>query len=521
MKKTILAICAVAAGLVTSSCSADLLDLTNPNALVAENSWNTQKDVEAGLVGVYHTLYNCYWNSFNAFQISGQSDEFYSLSPDADLAGYINLKYANYDQRWNYYSWMYLYQSVFRSNQVIVYADQVEWDSEETKNRVIAEARSMRGMAYYNLAMLYKKAPIVDWISSPSDQPNEATFEELVDFIEKDFLFAAQHLPEKQEEVGRFNKYFAYDFLGKLYMNSGQWAKARDAFKVVIDSKRYKLAPKYSDNFRHTTNNNCESIFEIQNSSQNDSWGGFWSIANDGATCSFTSRRDEFFAPSFGGGFGDYCVYEWTVELYKDELTKDGKFDERLMNNIMYPDMFKDFPGQVLYLKYTEWDPSIHGTQYRCRKYCVDYYAEGAVSLGNNPIDIRILRYGENLLSYAECLVEAEGASAIPEAAKYVDMVRERVNLYPLAESVKKDCLKDLTAFKKQLQIEREKETMFEYERFFDLRRWGLGTDEAFTNEIKSHATKFKDNFINGREWLPIPRSDVDNNPNLTQNETY
>ena len=52
MKKTILAICAVAAGLVTSSCSADLLDLTNPNALVAENSWNTQKDVEAGLVGV-------------------------------------------------------------------------------------------------------------------------------------------------------------------------------------------------------------------------------------------------------------------------------------------------------------------------------------------------------------------------------------------------------------------------------------------------------------------------------------
>ena len=147
MKKTILAICAVAAGLVTSSCSADLLDLTNPNALVAENSWNTQKDVEAGLVGVYHTLYNCYWNSFNAFQISGQSDEFYSLSPDADLAGYINLKYANYDQRWNYYSWMYLYQSVFRSNQVIVYADQVEWDSEETKNRVIAEARSMRGMA--------------------------------------------------------------------------------------------------------------------------------------------------------------------------------------------------------------------------------------------------------------------------------------------------------------------------------------------------------------------------------------
>ena len=102
MKKIVLASLILSAGLLAASCSKDLLDQTNPNALVAENSWNTQADVEAGLVGVYHTLYNCYWNSFNAFQISGQSDEFYSLSPDADLAGYINLKYTNTDQRWNH-----------------------------------------------------------------------------------------------------------------------------------------------------------------------------------------------------------------------------------------------------------------------------------------------------------------------------------------------------------------------------------------------------------------------------------
>lgn len=96
------------------------------------------------------------------------------------------------------------------------------------------------------------------------------------------------------------------------------------------------------------------------------------------------------------------------------------------------------------------------------------------------------------LRRYAECLVEVGGASAIPEAARYVDMVRER-----------------------------EKEICFEYDRLFDLRRWGLGTDEAFTNEVKARSTKFKDNFTKGKEWLPIPRSDVDNNPNLTQNEGY
>ena len=52
MKKIVLASLILSAGLLAASCSKDLLDQTNPNALVAENSWNTQADVEAGLVGV-------------------------------------------------------------------------------------------------------------------------------------------------------------------------------------------------------------------------------------------------------------------------------------------------------------------------------------------------------------------------------------------------------------------------------------------------------------------------------------
>lgn len=113
------------------------------------------------------------------------------------------------------------------------------------------------------------------------------------------------------------------------------------------------------------------------------------------------------------------------------------------------------------------------------------------------------------------------GASAIPEAASYVNQIRERVNLYPLDESVHKDCLNSVDAFMKRLRIEREKEICFEYDRFIDLRRWGLGSDDEYTEEVKARSTKYKDNFSKGKEWLPIPRSDVDNNPNLTQNEGY
>lgn len=153
------------------------------------------------------------------------------------------------------------------------------------------------------------------------------------------------------------------------------------------------------------------------------------------------------------------------------------------------------------------------------RKYSTDYYRDNVD--GYSPINTRILRYGELLLSYAECLIEVGGASAIPEAAKYIDMIRERVNLYPLAKSVHKDCLNSLDAFEKRLRIEREKEICFEYDRFFDLRRWGLGTDTKYTNEVKARSSKHAANFTPGKEWLPIPLSEVSNNPNLTQNEGY
>jgi hypothetical protein len=43
-----------------TSCSKDYLDLNNPNALVAQTAWQTQADVEKGLTGAYHTLYNSF-----------------------------------------------------------------------------------------------------------------------------------------------------------------------------------------------------------------------------------------------------------------------------------------------------------------------------------------------------------------------------------------------------------------------------------------------------------------------------
>lgn len=516
MKKSI--VLSIIMVFVLTGCSESYLEQTNPNALVSENSWSSEKDINTGLTACYHTLYNSFYNCVNALLIGGQSDEFYSQSPDSRVVNFVNLTYPDYDQNWNVFGWEYLYQSVFRANQVIVNAENVKFTNEEDKKDIVAQARALRGMDYYYLTMLWKKVPIVDWISSPSDQAKEAAFEELVSFIESDLTYAAENLKESYSEVGRVNKYFAYCFLGKLYMNSGQWEKAKKAFAYVVNSGKYSLTIDYKDNFKHTTENNSESIFEIQNSDENQVINGFYGIANDGSPCSYSTYREKFLSPS-PYGFGDYSVYDWLVEMYKDEKDKDGHYDVRLKDNIVYPGIFTDFPDEKVYLTKESWDSSNWGTYSWCRKYSTDYYRSSTTFY--NPINTRILRYGEILLSYAESLVMADGASSITEATKYVDMVRERANLYKLLQSVHSDCLNSKDAFIARLRIEREKETCFEYDRFFDLRRWGLGTEETYTSEVKARCIKYNNNFKSGKEWLPIPQSEVDNNPNLTQNNNY
>jgi len=110
---------------------------------------------------------------------------------------------------------------------------------------------------------------------------------------------------------------------------------------------------------------------------------------------------------------------------------------------------------------------------------------------------------------YAEAL---NGIARTSQAFQYVDLVRVRAGLRPLNQAGGFN----QAAFLAQIKHERVTELTGEGWRFADLQRWGeLGPglavrDPEFTN------------FKKGRnEWYPIPQSDIDLNPNLTQNPGY
>ena len=97
------------------------------------------------------------------------------------------------------------------------------------------------------------------------------------------------------------------------------------------------------------------------------------------------------------------------------------------------------------------------------------------------------MRYAEVLLIYAEAMAQQNGG--LTEALSALNEVRARVDLPAVSASTK-------TEFMKLLRRERMIELAFEGHRFWDLRRWGLGTTVLNGTHMKGvKPTKVGDSF--------------------------
>lgn len=121
------------------------------------------------------------------------------------------------------------------------------------------------------------------------------------------------------------------------------------------------------------------------------------------------------------------------------------------------------------------------------------------------------------ILLYAEVLNENEGPTA--KAVAQVNRVRTRAGLPELKDSKYykiAEITADKNAFRDHVKVERALETAFECIRWIDTKRWGINDQTALT-EYKARDTDYN-NFIIGKSIrMPIPQSEVDNNPNLDQ----
>lgn len=272
IKYTVIALCA----LFLASCD-DFLNTTPNDVITGENFYKTEDDFKAATA----PLYNIVWFDFN--------DKFYYGLGDG-RGGNMYAPYSDYIYPFSdltetgltgplVSAWRSFYNVIQQSNRVINGISGSPVD-ENIRKPYIAEARFMRGVAYWYLASLWGNVIISEdpniLVKNPIVNANPR--KDVYEFAMRDLEYAAKHLPNAAAQAGRLTKYSAYAMLSRVYLaysglsdnpNSGTrnteyLELAKKAAEEVIGKSSYKLADTYAELFTIEKNNNPESIFALQ-----------------------------------------------------------------------------------------------------------------------------------------------------------------------------------------------------------------------------------------------------------------
>ena len=517
MKKHIIGILCAALAMFCA-CNESHLDIQNENTLSTGVFWQTEDDIEAGLIAVYNMFYRQgTWTRNIYSQMQGMADDGVSYAGWTELNEWTKFKYTNYNfDEVNGKMWREHFTTIYRANQVLAHIDEIEFAEESHRADLKAQTLWLRSFYYFYMVALWDNMPLLTTVSSAADQPANSSPEAVFAQLETDLLYAIDNLPETRdaENTARPTKGAAYALLAKVFAQGHKWAEAKTCLEWLIKGKGasyYDLVADYGHNFSNKHENNKESIYEIHFSLTH--YVGFDQTDNYRDPNAQLGTQIEMVQSPKDIGWTNVEARRWLIDYYKREKTVTGEYDPRLYYTLWYDTVESDFPDRTFDLYGKGWDDA-WGSRVWIKKYSTDvkpiYYW--------NDNNFRVLRLADMLLLYAEVLNELSGPT--DDAIAALNRVRNRAGLpdiqnstYYTGATASKD------AFREQIKIERGLELSLECVRWIDLKRWGFTSAELA--KIAARDADF-DNFTIGKhERLPIPQREVDNNPNLVQNENY
>lgn len=596
MRKIFFSIFSIISSVLLYSCSNDFLD-TEPSTEFSELAvWNDPALVETFINNIYFRLDEPLTdgrmkaNYVDEAHYRGNSNcrNFNRCNITTDkIPGWTINRYRG---------WIDLYKTIRFCNMFFENIDKVPFantivDGKTIEDRMIGEVHFLRAMIYHELVSDYGGVPLITKVYSLDDEFDIArnTYEECIDFIVADCDKAANLLPEKNTggNNGRATKgaalalksrvllYAASDLHNTYtytdyahpeligYTNGSQierWKKAKDAAKAVMDLNRYSLYkanPKPGDPIAENianifiTKETEEDIFVKFFTTNMDQRFGLYSSPNGyhgwGTNAPTGNLVDDF-------EMADGTEFDWKNPEHAKEPYKNR--DPRFYSTILYdgapwrkrPDDVKgiDPHNKVQTGMWQVWNNStnsmveVYGVDtrkstiedwngaymgYYCRKYLDPNIDAQYV---RQSMTWRFFRYAEILLNYAEACIEL-GEDI--EARTYINMVRKRAGMPPLTE--------EGDALKRRYRNERRIELAFEDHRFYDVRRWLIGS-EAYVNALaakivyelqadKTTATipTIKHIIYESYGWndkayfLPLLREELNKNELLIQNPGY
>ncbi|MDD6379476.1 MAG: RagB/SusD family nutrient uptake outer membrane protein [Prevotella sp.] len=443
------------AGLALSSCADDFLDQNNTHQLSQDKFFDSDQAVEEAV----WPLYSYVWYDFN--------DKFYYGMGDG-RANNITAQYSDYIYPYTNFTetslstglteaWGSLYSVVAQSNNSLNNIKNYSTSnvSESAKLHAMAEARFMRGVAYWYIGSLWGCGIIYDNTASLVNNyvvPANPRVD-VMEYAIRDLEYAAKNLPASQTSAGRVTKYAAFGMLSRVYLsmaglttsgqyngsnvqtnfNSGQRNPyyldlAKKAAAKVINESSASLLPNYADLFGASTiDNNSEALFQLQ-------FQPGTGIGGLGNSMTRFLAWSTMVADQNAWGGATYCSYDLYEEFSNyDDKTLGTKVDDKVRrhNSVAsygesYPELSSD-PSDPYVYGVTE-SPGNQGAN--IKKYVIGTKKVNGFSEPNNSgVNTYMLRLAEVYLNYVEATMGNADETTDPTALRYFNLIRQRAKM--------------------------------------------------------------------------------------------
>lgn len=508
----------------TISCDPDLVD-EPPLAPTEQTFFSNVVEFRQNVASAYAALYDYYHFAAPSFNFNGWVTGTWLL-PGDDLTETNAARTAvelfdgslNPNNTQVRFTFEASYKMIGRANVTIDRVRNVDfsdYDGADEIRQMEGEALFLRAYAYYKLFNLYGGVPIVIERIQDETATNvpRSTPEEVLDQVIADAQAAIDILPESWEAIyaGRATRNSARGLLAKSLVmranytgNNGDYSEALNIFNSITA----ELVPNYIDNFNSYTENNEESLFEVQATAAG-SGNNNLILHNDGAwrgVENMSVYRGYMMEPGDPGAFNPsaatrFLITNKLLDGFGDDpriqvfLNEDDGFDGKIFQKYNLPEGVHEITG-------------FHGGS------------------ANNE---RVLRYADLKLIAAEAALKSGNPSV---AVGHINDVRTRAREWGQAQGISDGAVPanhpagetNEATVMQWIMDERFVELAGEGQRWYDLKRWHASGDMDLTGWDGSDAN-FSTNLASPVQFdvsthlvFPIPQQEVDRNSAIIKN---
>lgn len=516
--------------LLLSSCN-DFLDEQPLGSLSESSYWKEPRDAESALTGCYNSLSQ----QGEGVQFGPETMTLFDcMTPIADIRGTDALTvirgFAVSGSEPIYTFWTNAYRGIVRCNDLLDNLDGISYpeDQKQRKGEVQGEALFLRSFWYFLLVQQFGDVPLITQNQTVNEgkdvirDSKDLVFEQIL----KDLETAITALPV-DASVGRASKGAALTLKAKVQMVLKDFQGAANSTAAVMELGEYELYPDYSAIFEENNENNSEVIFDIQ--FQKDvfpsMFSGTWSSKGHVAQ-----------------GYSLIWGTTWFIDKYEYKIPNAPYVkDSKISDNV-----YKYLEGRDPRMDYTVYRPGVSfigkGNQEKTYPYGIPSYqhclttillkktikeGDNGETRTNGGTNFILFRYADVLLLNAEANAELNKLSQeIADVTINAVRTRKTVEMPPITVSNFSN-----TELINYIRDERIRELAFEGVIYFDMKRWGTldlnNNFEIFGFETTSTSCDFMTTpvytrLFSDKDYLwPIPQTERNVNPNLTQNPGY